>query len=257
MLYAINARGEKVQATPRGIAFCPVCRRAVVARCGTCKARHWAHKHGEGCDPWFEETAWHLAWKSIVRPESCEVVIRRGKTAHRADIVGNRNTVIELQHSPIAPEEMRAREKFYGKMIWIIDAACFFGNMSFVLKDDYALMAWHYPRTALLTAKKPIYFHLPCGNIFRLECAYPKRRGHPLSGWGRFMGWKPFFHLYFSSVAKQQYSDGLQPDIIKDRRDIELSRLKFHHSSRLTPRCDCGLSPEYSNCNQIVTFSPD
>jgi hypothetical protein len=239
MLYAINESGEKAMATPKGKAFCPACGRAVVARCGTRKARHWAHKHGEGCDPWFEETAWHLAWKSMVRPGCCEVVIRRGGMAHRADIIGNRKTVIELQHSPIAPDEMRARERFYGRMIWVIDAAPFFGNMSFTWKGDYALMAWRYPRTALVAAKKPVYLHLPCGNIFRLECTYPKRYGRHLSGWGRFMGWKPFFHLYLSSVVKQEYSDGFQPDIIKGRS---------YHRPMHVSGCECRMEQEYPGC---------
>ena len=39
---------------------------------------------------------------------------------HRADIRTPRG-MIELQHSPIAPEEIREREALYGRMIWLLD----------------------------------------------------------------------------------------------------------------------------------------
>ncbi len=251
MLYALNGKGEKVPATPRGRAFCPICRSDVIAKCGPKIARHWAHKHSSSCDKWFEETAWHVAWKRIVRESRCEVVLRQGDMAHRADIVGNRNTVIELQHSSISPDEVRARERFYGNMIWVFDAAGFFGNMILEPIDDYVAISWYYLRMALFLARKPVYFHLPCGNIFKLEYAYPKRRGEPLHGWGRFIGWKPFFHLYLSSVVKSEYKDGEQPETIKNRTDIDISKLKFHHSIKINSRCGCDSRAEYLNCGKV------
>jgi len=192
-----------------------------------------------------------VAWKSIVRESRCEVVIRHGGITHRADIVGNRNTVIELQHSPISPDEVRARERFYGSMIWVFDAAGFFGNLVLEPKDDYATVSWYYPRMALFLARKPVYLHLPCGNIFKLEHAYPKRQGEPLRGWGRFTGWKPFFHLYLSSVVKYEHMDGEQPGAIKDRDDIDIPELRFHHGARVEARCGCDSGAEYSNCGIV------
>jgi competence protein CoiA len=251
MLYALNGYGEKVPATPKGRAFCPVCRCDVIAKCGSKIARHWAHKHCSACDPWPEETAWHVAWKSIIKESRCEVIIQRSGRIHRADIVGNRNTVIELQHSSISPVELHDRERYYGKMIWVFDAAGFFGNMVFAPVDDYVAISWYYPRMALLLARKPMYFHLPCGNIFKLEHIFPKRPGEPLHGWGRFIGWKPFFHLYLSSVVKSRYMDGDQPETIKDRSDTDISKLKFHHSIKINSRCECDSGAEYLNCGTI------
>jgi hypothetical protein len=37
---------------------------------------------------------------------------------------------VELQHSPIPPDELRSREKVYGDMIWIVDAEPFIKNFT-------------------------------------------------------------------------------------------------------------------------------
>lgn len=253
MLYALDLLdGEKAQAIPGGIAICPACGRCVIAKCGSKKARHWAHRTGNTCDSWFEETAWHIAWKSVVREERCENIIKRRDEIHRADITGNRNTVIELQHSALSLEEIRERERFYDNMIWVVDAAGFFGNIIFKMKGEYTAIAWYNPRVAFLKAKKPVYFDLPCGNIFKLEYGYPKIHDHPLAGWGRFIGWKPFFHRYLSSVVKDEYKSGEQPEAIRDHGGLDLARLKFHHNMRIVSRCECGSSDEYPNCRLIM-----
>jgi hypothetical protein len=68
-----------------------------------------------------------LGWKKLFGKENCEVVI----PPHRADIYGNFDVVIELQHSNISPKEIREREEFYKKMIWIVDAHPFAENLHF------------------------------------------------------------------------------------------------------------------------------
>lgn len=102
-------------------AKCSGCGDDVIAKCGEIKIWHWAHVNKE-CDSWYEpESAWHIGWKSLAPPDNQEVVIG----PHRADIRTSKGTVIELQHSPISPEEIREREQFYGDMIWIFDASAF------------------------------------------------------------------------------------------------------------------------------------
>jgi hypothetical protein len=54
----------------------------------------------------------------LLNADSVEVV----RASHRADIVGNNDIVVELQHSPISAEHIAARESFYGRMIWLFDA---------------------------------------------------------------------------------------------------------------------------------------
>jgi hypothetical protein len=96
----------------------------MIARCGRVKVWHWSHKAVPPCDPWYEsETQWHRDWKNRfpinwqeipqVDPATGEVHIADVKTAH--------GRVIEFQHSPLSPAEMKAREAFYGDMIWVVD----------------------------------------------------------------------------------------------------------------------------------------
>jgi hypothetical protein len=91
----------------------------VTAKCGKVKIHHWAHESIQSCDPWSEHIGeWHKSWQDIVLEEYVEVSMG----AHRADIQNTRGTVIELQHSPISPDEIACREEFYGDMIWVFDA---------------------------------------------------------------------------------------------------------------------------------------
>jgi ribosomal protein L37AE/L43A len=128
MIYAHNQSKEKIEATPEAEGFCPSCGEKLVPKCGQLKIWHWSHKGQRDCDDWYEpETEWHLGWKKLFGKENCEVVM----PPHRADIYGNFNVVIELQHSSISPEEISKREEFYKKMIWIIDAHPFAENLRF------------------------------------------------------------------------------------------------------------------------------
>jgi hypothetical protein len=43
------------------------------------------------------------------------------KERHIADVKAPHGLVVEFQHSPLSLEEISAREKFYGNMIWIVD----------------------------------------------------------------------------------------------------------------------------------------
>ena len=118
MRYA-DVNGEK-RLPEKGLwGACRVCGETVISKCGSQVVHHWAHKAGSECDPWSEVVGpWHLEWQSYVLPEFLEVVIG----PHRADIVGTDGCVIELQHSPIPPEDIAAREAFYGNMVWLFDA---------------------------------------------------------------------------------------------------------------------------------------
>lgn len=198
----------------------------------------------------------------------------KGGEIHRADIVGNRETVIELQHSPISPDDIRAREEFYGKMIWVFDAADFFGNMLFRPKNEYTAITWYYSKMTLLYAGRPVYLHLPCGNLFLLEKVFPKQKNKPRMGWGRFICWSSFFHRYLSTAVKHEFSDGALPDTIKNRADIDVSRITFHHNLamhgwhhersrhksqylhdelfQLRARCECGNKSEFPGCDIMM-----
>ncbi len=119
MLRFANVDGEKRLAFPTGRGSCPCCGGQLIAKCGQIKTHHWAHQSKDDCDTWSESIGpWHLWWQNLVRPEFVEVA----KGIHRADIVGNRGVVVELQHSPISPRDVTARESHYGDMVWLFDA---------------------------------------------------------------------------------------------------------------------------------------
>ncbi len=125
MLYGLIG-GEKKRAKPQLKAVCPLCRTALTAKCGAIKVWHWAHTVENYCDDWGEhETKWHKNWKNRFGIDQVEIVLQKEQTKHIADIVTKNGVVIEVQHSPISPHQITARENFYGRMIWVVDAHSF------------------------------------------------------------------------------------------------------------------------------------
>lgn len=116
--------GLKEEAEPKQPGKCLHCGADMVAKCGRVKVWHWAHKGQRNCDPWWEnETEWHRAWKNKFPMDWQEISHTDAVTGHKhiADVKIPHGLVIEFQHSPIHPDEMKAREEFYGEMIWIVD----------------------------------------------------------------------------------------------------------------------------------------
>jgi|SRR6185503_9447718 len=123
MRFAI-INGERVEAAPQLIGFCPGCNLPVIARCGTQRIHHWAHRNNLSCDSWWEpETEWHRLWKSNFPDEWQEIILRDEMTGERhiADIRTGHGLVIEFQHSHITPQERISRESFYKNMVWLVD----------------------------------------------------------------------------------------------------------------------------------------
>jgi len=121
MLLALAPDGlERIEATPGARARCPDCREAMLPKCGELVTHHWAHLVVGDCDPWKEhETPWHLDWKRRFPREWIEIMMG----PHRADVRCPDGTVLEFQHSAIAPAEIRERETFYQRMVWIFGIA--------------------------------------------------------------------------------------------------------------------------------------
>lgn len=131
MLYGRAENGELIEATPGAVAFCPTCSSPTPLRAKCGKARkqvwHWAHV-AKDCDPWHEpEGAWHLGWKRLA-PKGCTEVTM---APHRADIRLPDGLVIELQASSIDGVEIREREQFYGRMIWLLDGRKWYAGFRF------------------------------------------------------------------------------------------------------------------------------
>ena len=150
MLYA-NVNGVKSQPTKGLRGVCPACGETVTAKCGGIVTHHWSHLAGSECDPWAEKIGpWHLGWQKLVEPVSVEVVV----APHRADIMGNDDVVLELQHSAISAEDIAAREAFYGNMVWLFDATERFELLNSGRRTFFSLTA-HQASPALHQAGVP------------------------------------------------------------------------------------------------------
>lgn len=115
---------ERVEASPELNGLCPGCGQAVIAKCGTQRIWHWAHRGKRTCDPWWEtETEWHRNWKNKFPSEWQEYRQRDQSSGewHIADVRTSHGLVIEFQHSHINPQERALREHFYRNMVWVVD----------------------------------------------------------------------------------------------------------------------------------------
>lgn len=146
---------------------CTYCDTPMIGHHGPIRIHHWAHRPNNDCDPWTEpESDWHLDWKRHARLTGFDVeqTIKRGDTTHRADIVTADGLVIELQHNYLDAVQIQQREAFYGRMIWVYDAAEWLDSgrlhwgrqlsetrHGFWFKNGGASLALH---------RRPIYFHV-------------------------------------------------------------------------------------------------
>lgn len=115
---------NRIEAQPQLQGSCCCCSKPVIAKCGTRKIWHWAHKSKKDCDHWWEpETAWHRWWKDHYPSHWQEITLPDERTGekHIADIRTDHNLVIEFQHSHIDQQERTSREKFYKNMVWVVD----------------------------------------------------------------------------------------------------------------------------------------
>ena len=151
MIWA-NKNNERIKATPRNIAICPICQKEVIAKCGSIKVWHWSHKSLKDCDDWAEpESEWHYGWKQLFPKEQQEV--KMGK--HRADIKTRSGTIIELQNSSIDIKTLRQREDFYGDMIWLLNGSTIAKHFYFNIETKY--MRWLWKPAIVKYSNKPIF----------------------------------------------------------------------------------------------------
>lgn len=112
------------------LGICNGCGGKMIAKCGDINIHHWAHSNKIDCDPWWEnETQWHRDWKDLFPEEYREVVLFDSTNTeyHRADIYTKTGVTIEFQNSPLSLNELQSREKFYKKLIWVLNGKKFKG----------------------------------------------------------------------------------------------------------------------------------
>jgi hypothetical protein len=164
---------ERIKAEPNKKAFCDVCSGELIPKCGKIKVWHWAHKSTEDCDLWSEpESEWHINWKNKFPKECQEVKIG----IHRADIKHN-DLVIELQNSSISPDEIKQREDYYKKMIWLFNGKKLCAGIELRQKEEDKYFGsegiytfrWRMPPKSLWACKHPIIIHMN-GSMARRMC---------------------------------------------------------------------------------------
>ena len=74
-------------------------------------------------EKYHKESVWHRNWKKAFPLDYREKSFCCQTTGelHRADVYTPCGTAIEFQNSPISVAEMKSREAFYPKMIWILN----------------------------------------------------------------------------------------------------------------------------------------
>jgi competence protein CoiA len=185
MFYA-NTPNGRARATPGATATCPTCGEDLIARCGELVAWHWAHRSVADCDPWAErDSAWHRAWQDRFPESMREVPVG----PHRADIRHPDGLVVELQHSTISVDDIQARERHYGRMVWVFDATDAVDAERLDIRQpkrhqpDYATFRWRHPRKTIAACKRHVFIDLGAdyGALLRLGRLYPEA---PCGGYG-------------------------------------------------------------------------
>jgi len=222
MLIAIH-KGKRKRAEQAGsgaIGFCPWTNYKVKAKVGELR-QYWAYDGEKPILPegYENETEWHYNWKFLVKDEYCEVVCG-ANNEHRADIVGSKDTVIEIQKSPIDIRIVKERIRFYKehsnkRMIWVVDASEYWNTR---LKPDFDKrqgknypVTWKPIRSWVVEMAKNtdtnLFFDFNSKNdkLFQMW----QFQGQL---WGKFILKTDFFESYLSSVAKSEYKNN--PDNI-------------------------------------------
>ena len=253
--------GSKTEPQPGLQGVCEHCQSDTFAKCGTVRIHHWAHKSKVSCDPWWEnETEWHRTWKNrfpVEWQEKSHVDPATGEK-HIADIKTVGGLVIEFQHSPIQPDEIKSREAFYKNMVWVVDGTR--------LKRDYprfckgfndfrpigigGFFRLFFPHECLpaswLTSSVPVYFDFQASDQqderrSPLWCLFPNRiEGHALiAGVSReqflqFSSTEP--HLLFAREHLSYISEYAEFQRKKAAADVERKYLHAFPRARMVRR---------------------
>ncbi|AMN40481.1 competence protein CoiA [Rhodoplanes sp. Z2-YC6860] len=217
---------QRREAQPGLSGTCPSCKAEVIAKCGSLRVWHWAHRGVRVCDPWWEpETEWHRSWKNEFPADWQEVVhFAQSGEKHIADVKTQSGMIIEFQHSFLKMEEREARELFYRKMVWVVDGRRRKRDVEQLLKcigrcvwdqPPFILHVTNHAECALLrdwnSSSMPVYFDLGV----RQEDGRPIFwRRDPISRNGRTyltpVSRESFLKVHREGLdAEQQFSEGV------------------------------------------------
>jgi hypothetical protein len=212
MLWALSTTGQRIKPAPGVKGVCPICGTEVLAKTGYINIWHFSHRSKQDCDNWSEnESAWHYKWKSLVPEEMQEVVIKRTfhvrerlselfhdeERIHRADIHNSRQTVIELQHSPLTIPKIQERENFYINLVWLFDFTDATHQFFFKPRDDHETFTWRRPKRWMIAIGKPLFLDFGGDWVFLVKRLQATGRAGPFQGWGYKISKDDFKKIYF------------------------------------------------------------
>ena len=189
MLYA-NQNNKRVKAHNNiKDAVCEICNKSVKPYCGKININHFRHIKKTDCDIWYEPiTKWHLDWQNKFPENFREQIISKKGKIHRADIINTKNVVIEFQNSYIKPDEIKQRELFYNKMIWVFNGIKFrknfnitfehnveYDNIEIPNKKNIKAYNWSYPKKHIYYCDKPVFIDFGTDYLYYINFIYKKQ----------------------------------------------------------------------------------
>lgn len=152
----------------------------------------------------FGESLWHREWKAafpeVLREQTFFDPVQN--CYHRADIFSRCGTAIEFQRSPLALSELKQRESYYQKLVWVLDATKFKGFK--ILKH---LPEFSHPRlrdyevaqgaNLILYRKQDILQNL--SKPKRLALSHPELAGLPMSADLFSFSWKHPHQVWYQA----------------------------------------------------------
>ena len=135
MQFALDERGNRTaidDADKKNKYFCPCCHSEMVVRKGNIKVHHFAHKANGMCIGYYDNVGeWHRSMQELFPAENREQFNGEfGK--HFYDVLTDKNTIIEFQHSPMAKPLFDERTDAYVSFarkyrteqpVWVFDFA--------------------------------------------------------------------------------------------------------------------------------------
>ena len=162
------------EATPRSRSTCPSCDGRLIAKCGRINTWHWAHEAAD-CDPWSEpESEWHLGWKRHFAAQGARIEVVMGP--HRADVVTQKEQIVELQAGYLSVDEIAEREQFYGEALTWLYRCHWSERLQFGRRGFW----WKHGAKAMTTHRRPVYWDLD-GELMRVSLNLVERR--------EYLGW--------------------------------------------------------------------
>ena len=136
MITARNREGERVpvvnsDGSTNEVGYCPCCKKRMIAKVGTgIRRSHWAHRHAERCDEWWEdESEWHINWRNLFLEKAgnkhcvdIENVLEKNGRRHFYDIRLYNRLAIILRRARLTDERQHEYEDFFGEMLWMVES---------------------------------------------------------------------------------------------------------------------------------------